>query len=148
VTGVIATLAINARAARKQAERHWAKEASSVGTALRGEIEQLKSAMSNQGERLGELEDQEEGGFLVPSRTIDVVYRSLIPQLGKLEPQQVEAVMGVYGQYGIYLDKLQLVGSPHQSGRYTVVPNEWRSVIAAHCGYVIEKAETAIRALE
>jgi len=100
--------------------------------------------MSNQAKALKEVSDSEDGGFLVPSRTIDTVYKSLIPQLGKLNPHQVQAVMDVYGQYGTYLDKLQIVGAPHQSGHYTFVPNEWRSVVAAHCGYVIEKAGAAL----
>ena len=147
LVGVVVTLAVNARATRKQSDRHWAKEASSVRTALRGEINQLMDGMTSQREGLKELDDIEEGGFLVPARQFDVVYRSLIPQLGKLDPQQVEAVINVYGQYGVYLDKLQLIGSPHLSRTYTQVANEWRSVLTAHCVYVSEKAEAALRVL-
>ncbi|WP_299130191.1 hypothetical protein [uncultured Amaricoccus sp.] len=147
LVGVIATLAANAHAGRKQSERHWAKEAASVRIALRGEIEQLKRWVTGQRERLQEMTDQENGGFLVPSRSIDVVYRSLIPQLGRLEANQVEAVMDVYGQYGTYLDKLQVVGLPHRSGQYTEISNQWRSVVAAHCEYVTDKADSALRVL-
>jgi hypothetical protein len=103
--------------------------------------------MIGQRERLTESEDCDDGGFLVPNRTIDLVYRSLMSQLGKLEPHQVRSVMDVYGQYGTYLDKLQVVGSPHRSGAYTDVSNQYRSVVAAHCGYVVDKADAALKDL-
>lgn len=142
------TLIVNARAGRKQSERHWKREASSVRIALSGEIIQLKAAMSNQREYLQETEDGDEGSFLVPSRRIDVVFHALVPQLGALEPLQVEAVMNVYGQYAVYLEKLQIISSSHLYGQYMLVSNQWRSVVAAHCGYVIDKADNALKLLQ
>src|SRR5262245_53443377 len=111
--GVITTLAVNARLARKQEERKEHREARALRTALIAELRQQKGGLEQAAETTDEAakqhgNDPEHEGVL-PLVRYDAVFNASVDKLGLLSSRQVAAVYEAYLQMRTLTWRLRLL---------------------------------------
>src|SRR5215470_2576002 len=90
--GVIATLAWNARLARRQHDRQVQHERAVVRVALRAELQEIAAAYRHRIETL-EVDEGRFEGTRLPLDTMTDVYKSLIQRIGLLSETEVRAAL-------------------------------------------------------
>ena len=93
-TGVIVTMAVNARSHRKLQIRQQQHEAQTIRVALLAELKTNRDMYEN---RLRDFsESPGEHHAVVPSKVINSLYRTLLPKIGLLSVEEVDLVHTAY----------------------------------------------------
>ncbi|WP_070987943.1 hypothetical protein [Halofilum ochraceum] len=109
--GVIATLAHNASVSRNQRAEERAHERNTLRAALLAELKINRDAIRENLDRVKEGAYDKAAGVLVPTDSIDDVYRAFLPQIGLLPEDDASKVMTAYLSMEAHIARLYLIGS-------------------------------------
>jgi len=146
-SGVIITLLTNAwffRGQRTDERRH---EQQSIRRALLAELKNIRLGPSEHN-KLGEAFKENQDGA-VHREQIDDVYRSLLPKIGLLEPDEVDDVVTAYLGHQTYQANLRLIGRVDPAlNDHVIVNNEHLPALAEMQKSVLTQIDEAISSLQ
>lgn len=105
--GVITTISMNGRLARRQHERQQAHERETLRTALCAELEVICQMLINRRQSLSEHKPGQSA--LIPAYVPDHVYRQLLGRIGLLSSTEVGSVIRAYLLVGEMPQRLRLL---------------------------------------
>jgi hypothetical protein len=150
-TGVMITLARNARLAREQHARQVEHERAVVRIALRAELEANAAAYRDRIDMLsGEATEGRHSGFVVTVNPMNEVYKSQMARIGLLSESQVRPVLKAYLLVQQLPDRIKLFADstrPTEPGSAWIPKEAFGPFVQMHQNY-LRDLERAISSLE
>jgi hypothetical protein len=112
--GLLAILAgamFNAHLNRKRDDALRAADMRAVASALRAELEGIRQTLNTNAKKLTDTPPKPDGGFLVPDLSHSIkVMPHVLPKIGLLKPDEIQAVIDAYVLIEQHVDSLIIAG--------------------------------------
>ena len=138
-TGVIITMIVNARTQRKLQEYRIEHEKMSLRTALKSELVANKNSYELRINQLNEP-DHENDHVLIPNKTIDGIYRTLLDKIGLLTEDEVEKILNAYLLMAELPYNIRILAGTDNIGGYQ---NEFIRIREKNIQQVVEKMHSS-----